>query len=92
MDEFAERQDYIEKYRFEYGFHPVHGLMATFPLKRLKHAARVYVAGSENEAAVKHLGFIPTDTVEEAIEQARSHHGPHPTIGLVKYPFAINRS
>jgi hypothetical protein len=88
---YSRRQPYIDKYRFEFGFHPVHGIMATYPLKRLDHAARVYVAHAENPKLVEHLGFIPTETVDDAIEQARAIHGQDATVALVRYPMAVNR-
>jgi hypothetical protein len=90
-EEFAHRPDYIEAYRHRFAFHPMHGIMATFPLKRLRHAARVYVAHAEVPELVEHLGFIPTATVDDAIAQARSIHGQDASVGLVQYPMAINR-
>ncbi len=74
-DEFASRAQYIDRYRNGYAFHPVHAIMATHPLKRLRHAARVYVAGVLDPAVPRHLGFIPTATVEEAVAQAQRIHG-----------------
>lgn len=68
-EDFAHRADYIYKYRFCYGFHPIHGIMATYPLKRMKHAARVFVAGAQKPSLITHLGFVPIDTVESAIAQ-----------------------
>jgi hypothetical protein len=90
-DEFAGRQDYVERYRSGYGFHPVHSLMATFPLKRLRHAGRVIVAGIENPALAEHLGFGATTSVEEALAEARSTHGREATVALVRYPMGVNR-
>jgi hypothetical protein len=58
--------------------------MATHPLKRLRHAARVFVAGVEDPAVPQHLGFIPTPTVEEAIAQAEKFHGRDCSIVCVK--------
>src|SRR6266513_597910 len=46
--EFATRPDYIEAYRRGFGFHGVHPIMAMFPLKRLKHAGTVLVAGADD--------------------------------------------
>ena len=46
-DEFATNAAYIERYRNSVAFHPVHALLATHPLRRLKHASRVVVAGAE---------------------------------------------
>ena len=64
----------------------MHAILATHPLKRLRHAARVYVAGAQDPAVPEHLGFIATPTVEEAVRQAQKHHGPNPTIACVRTP------
>jgi hypothetical protein len=88
---FATDAAYIDKYRFGFGFHPVHAIMALFPLKRLRHAARVIVAGAENPSLVTHLGFIPAATVEEAIGMAQDVHGADAEVAFVPYPPAINR-
>ncbi|HVL89792.1 MAG TPA: lactate racemase domain-containing protein [Actinomycetota bacterium] len=89
--EYAHHPEYIERYRFHNGFHPVHGIMALFPLKRLKHAGRVFVAGIENPALARHVGYEPFATVEDAIGAALEIHGADADIGLVPYPMAINR-
>lgn len=91
-DEFTARADYIEKYRFHFGFHPMHGIMALYPLKRLRHAARVFVAGAEVPELPRHVGFEPTDTVESALGAALEIHGRDAAIALVAYPPAFNRS
>jgi nickel-dependent lactate racemase len=85
-DEFATNGDYIEQYRFGYAFHPVHGILATHPLKRLKHAGRVFVAGAEDPEVPRRLGYIPTRTVEEAIAEAERIHGADCTIACVRSP------
>jgi len=84
MDEFAGRADYIERYRSGNAFHPVHGILATHPLKRLRHAARVFVAGAEDPAVPRHVGFIPTASVEEAIAAAERIHGRDCSIVCIK--------
>jgi hypothetical protein len=88
-EEFATHGGYIERYRHGYAFHPVHGILATHPLKRLKHAARIYVAGAEDPDIPRHLGFIPTRTVEEAIAEAERIHGPDATIACVRTPQGV---
>jgi lactate racemase len=90
--ELAERQDYLDRYRDRFGFHPVHPVMALYPLKRLRHAGRVIVAGAEDPGVVRHAGFEPTRTVEEALAMAREEHGPGMRTGLVRYPPAVSRS
>ncbi len=89
--EYATRADYIDRYRRGFGFHPVHAIMALFPLKRLKHAGRVFVAGASNPGLVEHAGFIPAASVEDALGAALEVHGPDAAIALVPYPPAFNR-
>jgi len=74
-DEFATHAGYIEKYRHAYAFHPVHAILATHPLKRLKHAARVFVAGAQDPKVPERVGFIPVAKVEDAIAEAERIHG-----------------
>jgi len=85
-EEFASRADYIERYRFGNAFHPIHSILATHPLKRLRHAARVYVAGAQDPEVPRHLGFIPAATVEEAIAEAQRIHGAGASIVCVRNP------
>jgi hypothetical protein len=90
-DDFANRPEYIYKYRFCHGFHPMHGLMTTYPLKRLQHASRVFVAGAESPHLIQHLGFEPASTAEEAIQKALDIHGKDASIAFVKYPVLTYR-
>lgn len=90
-EDFAHRPDYIYKYRFCYGFHPMHGIMTTYPLKRLRHTSKVFVAGAESPSLIRHLGFEPAGTVEEAVEKAREIHGKDASIVFVKYPILATR-
>ena len=83
-EEFATRADYVERYRNRYAYHPIHAILATHPLKRLRHAARVFVAGAENPETPRHIGFIPTATVEEAIAEAKRIHGSDCSIVCIK--------
>jgi len=85
-EEFATHAGYIEQYSHGFAFHPVHGILATQPLKRLRHAGRVYVAGADDPAVPGHLGFIPAANVEDAIREAESVHGPDATIACVRNP------
>ena len=74
-DEFATNSGYIERYRNGVAFHPVHAVLATHPLRRLKHASRVLVAGAMDPAVPRHVGFEAAATVENAITMAAEHHG-----------------
>lgn len=75
IDKFAANDFYIENYRFGYSYHPVHAVLATHPLKRLGHAGRVFVAGADDAAVPRHLGFIPVNSVEDAVREAERIHG-----------------
>jgi hypothetical protein len=73
--EFAANAEYVDRYRNGVAFHGVHGIMATHPLKRLRHAGRVFVAGPDDPAVPRHVGFTPTANVEEALVEAERIHG-----------------
>jgi hypothetical protein len=90
-EDFAHRPDYIYKYRFCHGFHPMHGLMTTYPLRRLRHTAHVMVAGAREPALVEHLGFEPAPSVEAAVDRALSRHGKDASLVFVKYPMLVYR-
>ena len=85
--EFARRDDYIDKYRNHNSFHPVHGIMALYPLKRLRHASNVIVAGADDPAIPEHLGFGSAPSVDAALAELGDG-----SMALVEYPPAINRS
>jgi hypothetical protein len=74
-DEYAHDSELIDRYRFGVAYHPIHAILATHPLKRLKHAGRVFVAGADDPAVPRHVGFTPTKTVEEAVAEAERIHG-----------------
>jgi hypothetical protein len=74
-DEFATNAGYIERYRNGVAFHPVHAVLATHPLRRLKHASRVIVAGALDPAQPRHVGFEYAPSVEDAIRAAEAAHG-----------------
>jgi lactate racemase len=90
-DDFAHRPEYIYKYRFCFGFHPIHGILATYPLKRLRHAGRVFVAGAEDPSLVAHLGLEPEESVESAIARAEEIHGRDASILLIRNPLIGSR-
>ncbi len=90
--ELAQRADYVDKYRRHLGFHPVHAVMALYPLKRLRHAGTVFVAGADEPSVPQHVGFEPAATIEEALSASAAIHGPHPSVAVVPYPPAVNRA
>ncbi|HVL80133.1 MAG TPA: lactate racemase domain-containing protein [Actinomycetota bacterium] len=89
---YAARPEYVDAYRHHNAFHGSHAVMATFPLKRLRHAGRVVVAGATDPSLPRHVGFDATETVEEAVSDALSAHGPGARVACVRYPQAWNRA
>ena len=85
-EQFASNGPLIEKYRHEYAFHPIHAILATHPLKRMKHIGAVIVAGAESPKIVEHVGFTPVATVEDAIVMAEKRHGADCRIAYVAQP------
>jgi hypothetical protein len=49
------------------------------------------VAGAENPAVIRHLGFEPTASVEEAIRKAKAVHGKDAKVVFVRYPMLMRR-
>jgi hypothetical protein len=82
--EYARHAEYIEAYRHRFAFHPIHGILATHPLKRLRKVGRVIVVGARDAHVPRHLGFEVAGTVEEAIDRAVRLHGPGAAVGVVE--------
>ncbi|MCA1839922.1 MAG: nickel-dependent lactate racemase [Actinobacteria bacterium] len=86
-EEFATDPRYIDSYRNGFGFHGVHGIMALYPLKRLRHASRIIVAGPHDRRLPEHVGFEWAPTVEDALASVDGS----PSVAFVDYPAAFNR-
>jgi hypothetical protein len=84
-EEFAHHRKDIEQYRFGLAYHPVHALLAVHPLKRLKHAGTVSVAGAVDPSVPRWLGYDPYATVEDALSEAMRRHGPEARILVADY-------
>ena len=65
--------------------------MATYPLKRLKHAARIFVCGAQKPSLVSHVGFEPQHSVESAIARAEAIHGRDASIVFIRNPLIGSR-
>jgi len=85
-DAFARHPAHVDAYRHRFAFHPIHGILATHPLKRLRRVGRVIVAGARDAHVPRHLGWEVAADTEEAVARARAIHGPGATIGVVEQP------
>jgi len=86
VEPFATHPGYIEKYRRGYAFHPVHAIMAAYPLKRMEHIGRVFVVGAKDTEVIRHVGFTPAKDVEEALRLAAEAHGRDFRLAYVEQP------
>ena len=85
-EDYVRRPDYIEAYRQRFAFHPIHGLLATHPLRRLRHVGRVIVAAPQDPHVPLHLGFEVAPSIEEAVARAQRLHGKDGTVAYVEQP------
>jgi hypothetical protein len=89
--EYANHPEFIHNYRFCHSHHPALAIFASFPLRRLNYAGRIFVAGAENPEMIKRLGMKPFPSVEKAVAVARDIHGKDSIVGFTKYPVLPNR-
>jgi hypothetical protein len=87
-EEYATNEELIDLYRNHYAFHPIHGILATHPLRRLKHCGKVIVAGIEDPALARHVGFEAAGSVEDALNLAEDIHGKGFSIAYAEHPAA----
>lgn len=87
-EHYATHEEYIAQYRNGNAFHPVHGVLATHPLRRLKHCGQVIVAGAEDAQVPAQLGFLAAESVERALEMATELHGTGCSVAYAQHPAA----
>lgn len=81
-EEFATRQEYVDKYRFHGAFHPFHG----FSMISCGHIAEmntsaIYIVGAKEPGYARGMGLKTRSTFEEALEDAmKKYVGEKPNI------------
>ncbi len=85
-EDYARRPEYVDAYRHGFAFHPIHAILATHPLRRLRHVGRVIVAAPDDPDVPRHIGFETAATVEESIDRARRAHGGGTTVACIEQP------
>jgi len=83
-DEYATRQDYLDAFRHEYGYHPFHAFsmlyMGGIALDRTR---AIYIAGAEAPGYARGMGCIPVRSFDEALARAARHVGNDPKLLVV---------
>ncbi|GAB1483091.1 lactate racemase domain-containing protein [Treponema sp.] len=77
----SNNQAYVDKYRYNYGFHPFHAFsMISCAHIAEKHCAAVYIVGAQEPGFARGMGMKTRSTFEEALSDARKFTGPNPNI------------
>ncbi|NVI98628.1 DUF2088 domain-containing protein [Myxococcus sp. AM001] len=83
--EFAENPSYVHLYRKGNAYHGVHPFyMWYWGENGRQHVGKVIVAGAENNHVPALMGWERTDTLTEAIEEARGFMGRSASISLLR--------
>lgn len=83
--EFAENPSYVHLYRKGNAYHGVHPFyMWYWGENGRQHVGKVIVAGAENNHVPALMGWDRTDTLTEAIEEARGFMGRSASISLLR--------
>lgn len=86
----ATRQEYIDKYRYNYGYHPYH----TFSMISCGHIAEmncaaIYLVGAEMPGYARSMGMKTRATFEEALKDAAKYVGDSPNILALPKTFKV---
>ena len=78
---FSHRQEYIDKYRWNYGYHPFHA----FSMTSCGHIAEmmcsaVYLVGAHEPGYARSMGMKTRTTFEDALKDATRYVGNDPKI------------
>lgn len=79
--EFAQRAEYLHRYRNSYGYPPLHAFWIFYELEYALHrAGAVMIAGTLNPGAFRKLGIVPTPDFASALNAAKRIVGDDPTV------------
>jgi lactate racemase len=77
----ATRQDYIDQYRFNYGYHPFHALsMISCGHIAEMHTLATYIVGAYEPGYARAMGMKTRPTFAAALHDAQRYTGPDPKI------------
>jgi hypothetical protein len=86
----SNKKEYIDKYRYNYGFHPYHG----FSMISCGHIAEVncsaiYIVGAQEPGYARGMGMKTRATFEGAIKDAEKYIGKNPNILALPKTFKL---
>jgi hypothetical protein len=78
---FCSKQEYVDKYRFNFGYHPYHAFsMVSCGHIAEMQAAAVYIVGAYEPGYARAMGMKTRATFAEALKDAERYTGPNPKI------------
>src|SRR5690554_741334 len=87
---FCNKTDYINKYRYNFGFHPYHAFsMISCGQVAYNHCSAVYVVGAYEPGYARGIGMKPVPTFEAALKDAEKHVGKKPKILALPKTFKL---
>ncbi len=86
-EDFARRDEYINKYRNNYAYHGVHPFYVWYwSCPALKHLERIIVVGAKDGRVLKRLGLESARSLEEALRMASDTLGEEYSIVHLSMP------
>ena len=86
-EEYANRPDFVHKYRYGYAFHGSHPLILYGQgIYGLNYVGKVFLAGATDFEAARRLSFEPFASVEDAIAEAEKLMGKDCSITYLDMP------
>lgn len=78
---FCSKKEYIDKYRFGYGYHPYHAFsMVSCGHIAEMYASATYIVGAYEPGYARAMGMKTRATIEAALKDAERYTGPNPKI------------
>lgn len=80
-EEFCSREDFIQQYRYNYGYHPYHGFsMISCGQIAERRSLAVYLVGAQMPGYARAMGMKTCATFTDALADAARYTGPNPHI------------
>lgn len=94
IEKFGEylstKQEYIDKYRYNYGYHPFHGFsMISCGHIAEQNCAAIYIVGAQEPGFARSMGMKTRATFEEALQDAAKYVGDKPNILALPKAFKL---
>ncbi len=84
---YLNNEEYIEKYRNHYAYHPTHApIVYYWGIRGLLNIGKIIVAGAKNKDVLDVLGYEYAKNLDEAIDKARNLYSDHCSLAYFCIP------